>query len=271
MLDFSIAHVGVYRHAETFVQTVSGTWLTLYVSGLKYCRTYLPDGRLIREDDARTTPYFALKLPGMKIDFEHSFDRENWVVMLEAFPLRYSRDGSGLEINCGVWIKVPFFTELPRERLPGWLVEMKKIQDAFRYPTPLNTCKARLGVMNILRFIVEGEMESLGVSPEERLKQLIDEDVSFSRCISSMSASCNVSPDHLRRLFYERYQINPQTYRLQKRNALIMEMIATSSLSIKEISARAGFKHVPHFCIEFRRQFGMTPKEGIRRFRYLRA
>jgi len=271
MLDFSITHVGVYRKTEKYVQTVHGTWFSFYISGLKYSRTYLPDGRLLREDDSKSDPNLSIRLPGMKIDFEHGAKRENWVVMLKDFPIRYSADMSCAEINLGSWLSVPFQTQLPRERVPGWQIEFKKLQGFFEEPTPLNTCKAKLSVMNILRFMIEQKMDSIGESPEERLKHLIDSDSSFSASIAELSRSCNVSADHLRLLFYKRYRINPQEYRKQRRNAHIMEMIANSTLPLKEIAAGTGFKHISHFCAEFKRQFGISPKEGIRRFRYLHS
>ncbi len=270
MLDFSITHVGVYRNAERHVQTALCPWISFYVSGLRHSRTYLPDGRLLREDGPRTGPYLAIKPPGMKIDFEHGSKRENWVIMLKDFPVRYSDNMDCAEIDLGSWTGVPFFTELPKERVAGWQAEFKRLQGFLEEPTPLNVCKAKLGVMNILRFMIERRTDAIGESPEERLKQLIDRDAGFASSISKLGESCNVSPDHLRLLFQRRYRIKPQAYRQQRRNAYVMEMIANSSLSIKEIASCAGFKHMSHFCAEFKRQFGMTPKEGVRHFRYLR-
>lgn len=271
MLDFSITHVGAYRHPEKYVQTVTGVWIVLYVSGVKYARRYLPDGRLIKEDKPGSAPYFSLALPGMKTDFEFTDKRENWVVMLKDFPVRESQDPSCAEIDFGgSWLRIPYFTDVGREFLPVWQREMMELQMAFKTPTPLSVCKAKLCVMGMLRFMLGGLAETGGGSPEETLKRLIDEDVSFSKGISELGAGCNVSPDHLRMLFQRRYQINPLAYRIQRRNAFIMELMANSALSIKEIAARTGFKHVSHFCVEFQRQFGVTPKEGLRRFRYLR-
>lgn len=270
MLDFSITHVGVYRSPEKHVQTVHCPWISFYVSGLKHCRTYLPDGRLIREDGPRTGPYLAIKLPGMKVDFEHGSKRENWIIMLRDFPVRYPDAMDCVEMDLGSWTSIPFFTELPKERVAGWQAEFKRLQTLLEEPTPLNIVKARLGVMGVLRFMIERKAESIGESPEERLKQMIDRDSSFKSNISELGRGCGMSPDHLRILFQRRYRISPQAYRQQRRNAHIMEMIANSQLSIKEISCCAGFKHMSHFCAEFKRQFGMTPKDGVRHFRYLR-
>jgi transcriptional regulator GlxA family with amidase domain len=47
----------------------------------------------------------------------------------------------------------------------------------------------------------------------------------------------------------------------------MMELIANSSLSVKEIAFRTGFRNVSHFCMEHRKRYGITPLEGIRKFR----
>jgi AraC-like DNA-binding protein len=268
MLDFSITHVGVYRNPEKFIQTVNAVWIFLYVSGVNYSRRYLPNGMPLKEVNADTPPHLGLTLPGMKVDFEYTERRENWVLMLKDFPLRASQDAGYAEINMGTWLKIPYFTELERELVPVWRQEMRNVQNALKNPTPLSVCKAKMDVMNMLRFMLGRLTETEGNAPEEQLKRMIDEDLSFSKGISEMGEACNVSRDHLRVLFQKRYQINPQAYRLQRRNTFIMELVANSTLSVKEIAARTGFKHDSHFCVEFQRQFGLKPKDAIRRFRY---
>ena len=272
MLNFSIAHVGVYHKAEKFIQTVQCPWISFYVRGLKYSREYLPDGRLIRDAGPDEKPCFGVKFPGMKIDFEHKDDRENWVLMLKDVLIRSSSDGKYAEIKEGSeWLRIPFYVEVPGERVEGWQMEIRRIQEAWLNPTPLNSFRARLGIMNILRFMIDGHPDSLGSSPEEKLKRLIDEDSTFSRSIQELSRSCGMTPDHMRVLFQKRFHISPLAYRNQKRGTYMMELIANSSLSVKEISYRTGFRHVSHFCMEHRKLYGITPLEGIRKFRNSRG
>ncbi|HCE43287.1 MAG TPA: hypothetical protein DET40_07045 [Lentisphaeria bacterium] len=272
MLNFSLAHVGVYRKPEKFKQTVQCPWISFYVSGLKYSRDYLPDGRLLRESGTDANPYFAVGFPGMKIDFEFGKNRENWVLMLKDVAIRYSSDGKSAEIKEGSeWLRLPFYVEIPGERVEGWQMEIRRIQEAWLNPTPLNSFRARLGILNILRFMIDRHPDTLGFSPEEKLKRLIDEDSTFSRSVQDMSRSCGMSPDHMRVLFQKKFHIAPLAYRNQKRGTYMMELIANSSLSVKEISFRAGFRHVSHFCMEHRKLYGITPLEGIRKFRNTRG
>jgi len=271
MLNFLIAHVGVYDKAEKFIQTVQCPWISFYVSGLKYRRDYLPDGRLIREAGPDEKPCFAIGFQGMKADFKFGDGRENWVLMLKDVLIRSSSDGKYAEIKEGSeWLRIPFYVEVPDERVEGWQMEIRRIQEAWLNPTPLNSFRARLGIMNILRFMIDGHPDSLGSSPEEKLKRLIDEDSTFSRSIQELSRSCGMTPDHMRVLFQKRFHISPLAYRNQKRGTYMMELIANSPLSVKEISYRTGFRHVSHFCMEHRKLYGITPLEGIRKFRNIR-
>ncbi len=272
MLNFLLVHVGEYRKPEKLIQAVHCPWISFYVSGMKHMRDYLPDGRLIRDAGPDEKPYFDVKFPGMKIDFEFGRGRENWVLMLEDVSIRASSDGKYAEILEGSeWVRVPFHVEVPNERVEGWRMEFRRIQDSWLNPTPLNSFRARLGTMNILRFMIDGHPDSLGSSPEEKLKRLIDEDSSFSRTVQELSRDCGMSPDHLRVLFQRRFHISPLAYRNQKRATYIMELVANSPLTVKEISASAGFKHVSHFCMEHRKLYGISPLEGIRKFRNVRG
>lgn len=269
MLDFSLVHVGVYRNPEKLLQTVQCPCISFYVSGLKYCRDYFPDGKLLRKAGSSEKPCFTINFPGMKKDFEFGNRRENWVMMLENVSIRCSSDANFAEIrNGGEWLRILSHIEIPAERVEGWQMEMRRIQDAWLSPTPLNSFRARLGVMNILRFMIDRHPDTLGYSPEEKLKHMLDEDSNSSKSIEELSSSCGMSTDHLRLLFQRRFSISPLAYRKQRRSTYMMELVANSSLSVKEIASISGFRHVSHFCMEFKKIFGISPNSGIRRFRY---
>ncbi len=272
MFNFSLEYVGLFKKPEKFVQIISSPWILFYVSGLKYMKEYLPDGRLIRTSGSDEKPYFDIKPPGTKVDFEFGKGRENWVLTMENISVRPSSDGKFSEIKEGSkWIRMPFKVEVTAERVEGWQMELRRIKESWSNPTPLNSLRAKLGVANILRFMLDRQPDNLGFSPEEKLKRLIDEDTTFSKSIQELSDECGMSKDHLRILFQNRYQVNPIIYRNQKRGTDILELIANSSLSLKEIASRLGFKHVSHFCIEHKKRYGITPLEGIRKFRNSRS
>jgi len=269
MFNFSVTHIGEYTRPEKYRQTVNSIWITFYVRGVKFSNLYDQHGKLITREDPETKPYFGLRVPGMKTDFEMGPERLNWVIMLENITMTYSDLNSCIEIRSGnEQISLPLSVPVQDEQVDGWQMELKRMHDAFKNPTPKNLLRVNLGVMNIFRYMIDQHPDLIGESPEEKLKHFIDKDMTFSKSISDFSRKCGVSKDHLRILFHKRFNINPIDYRKQKRISCIMELIANSNLSVKEISIKAGFKYVSHFCMEFQKKYGITPKEGIRKFRY---
>lgn len=288
LTNFQITHVGVYRQPETHSQTVYVPWISFYVSGIKRFRTYLPGDRLIVDKKGGCDPFFRICLPGMKVDFQMDSNRENWVLMLYGLHLRYADDKSCVQLyDQGKWISLPYATDISREHVPAWRIEMEKIKEAYHNPTPQKTLYARLGVMNIIRYMMSSESEGQkrasshtdkgvsiyrgdggGFAPEEKLKTLLDDNANLTKNIMELSEECGYSCDHLRVLFEKRYQVKPLAYRNLRRKAYVMELIANSDLSVNEIAQKTGFKYPSHFCLDFKKEYGFTTKEAIKRFRY---
>lgn len=270
MINFTISHIGVYTKPEKSTQRIYCPWISFNVSGLKYNSLYHSDGRLISEEKLGSPPFFRVCLPGMTSKFEYTKGRENWVIMFRDIPLRYSDVSDTIEIRDGRdWIPIPLSTNVPEEMVPGWQSELKRIQTSFYDPVPRNRLIAKLGILNIIRYMIdESPINTIGESPAEKLKRLIDEDNSFSKSLSELSEACSYSRDHLRILFQKRYQINPGQYRNEKRMAIVMDYISNSILSVKEITEKTGFEYPSHLSIAFRKTYNMTPGEAIRRYRY---
>lgn len=268
MFDFTATHISVYRRREALVQTVQCPWITFLVSGCESIKSRLPDGKMAWEGNSGSTPCFAIYLPGMQIDFRMNDRRENWVIMLKDMPFAWSGDENRLMFGDGAEsAMLPFRVPLPRELAAGWQTEFERMREAYLNPTPENSLRVRLGVMNILRFMIDRNATGPGSSPAEELKRRIDEDDTFVESIAKLSRACGYNADHLREQFKARYRTSPMAYRTRRRKALIMELIAGSRLSVKEISFRTGFKHPSHFCLFFKKEYLISPGEAIRRFR----
>jgi AraC-like DNA-binding protein len=270
MIDFSISNVGCYTNQEKRVQIIHVPWIMFQASGLIYSRLHHPNGLLIenRKDD---TPFFRIALPGMKSEFEYGTSRENWVIMLPDIPVRYSESSiHHVEIKDeNEWISIPHTIHLEKESIGKWQIEFQRIQQLFRNPIPKERLQAKLEVLNIFNFILnKASKSSLGESPAGKLKRLIDHDIAFEKSLSELSNSCSYSRDHLRILFKKEFHISPNEYRNHKRMAQIMEYIANSSLTIKEIAAKTGFEHTSHLCMAFKKCHHITPGQGIKLFRY---
>lgn len=269
MIDFTINNIGHYSRAEKHKQVVHCPWLGFNVSGLKYTKLYHPDGSLIGEQQG-DHPFFRFGLPGMRTKFEYGEDRENWVIMFDSIPVRYSATSNQMvELKDGnEWIQIPCIKEVPPETLPRWQTEMRRMRELLLNPLPKNRFKAKLIILSMLDFILSDTLGSANETPAGKLKRLIDEDNEFEKSISQHSEECSYSRDHLRIQFQKEYQISPQEYRMQKRLACVMDYISNSVLTVNEIAIETGFEHTSHLCKMFKQHFGKTPGEAIKQFRY---
>jgi transcriptional regulator GlxA family with amidase domain len=68
-----------------------------------------------------------------------------------------------------------------------------------------------------------------------------------------------LSESRLWHLFKEATGASPHRWATSQRLARALELVETTSLSMKEIGFRAGFKHHSHFTRVFRRTFGQPP------------
>ena len=267
MLQFTLTNIAAYRHQEQSTAVFNCPMISLQVSGIEFHQVTMPGGAELRLPK-RACPSFLVGMPGTEVRFTATKGRENWVIAFESDDMRYSELMGALEIrDQGGWVPLPAISTLAAERVAGWQVELQLMREMLLEPLPRNLLRARLGFVNILRNIVDRQAGGLARSPAAKLKRLIDEDVRFERRLSELGRKCRYSRDHLRVLFQKEYGITPSAYRNQVRMAKVMELIANSELSVKEIAYQTGFAHAPHLCGVFRRELGISPGEGIRRFR----
>jgi AraC-like DNA-binding protein len=267
MERFEVSNISVYQHTERSLAQMHCPLISLLVSGMEFLRLVMPDGRE-KGFPEEVCPSFFVAMPGTRVSFVGSQGRENWVVAFQSEDIRYSSDRGTVELrDRAQWVPLPTLAPIPREWVPGWQVELRQMREMLLNPIPRNLLRARLGFMNILRCIIDLEADVVPLSPAARLKSLIDDDRHLSRTISELSRSCGYSRDYLRLLFQRDYGITPHAYGHQLRMARVMELIANSTLSVKQIANQTGFSHVAHLCGTFRREFGITPGQGIKRFR----
>jgi len=79
--------------------------------------------------------------------------------------------------------------------------------------------------------------------------------------MSTLSQRVNLSGARLRQLFKKEAGVSPATYLKQLRMSQAADLLTSSFLSIKEICFRCGAGDVSHFVREFRKQYGVRPRE----------
>lgn len=69
----------------------------------------------------------------------------------------------------------------------------------------------------------------------------------------------NMSTSRFYELFKAEMKIGPASYVKARKLAMAESLLKTTFLSVKEISARAGFNDLSHFVRDFKRRYGVTP------------
>jgi AraC family transcriptional regulator len=89
----------------------------------------------------------------------------------------------------------------------------------------------------------------------EYIQQNLDNDLTLAELADVVS----MSPYHFARLFKNRTGVPPHRFVVRQRIAHACGVLATSELSIAEISRLVGFRTASHFTTVFRQVLGITP------------
>lgn len=77
--------------------------------------------------------------------------------------------------------------------------------------------------------------------------------------LRELADAAGLSVSRLCHLFRYHTGISPRRYLKAARLARAKDLLETSSFSVKEVAARAGFNHVGRFIGDFRNAYGLTP------------
>jgi transcriptional regulator GlxA family with amidase domain len=74
-----------------------------------------------------------------------------------------------------------------------------------------------------------------------------------------LAGATGLSVSRLCHLFHNQTGMSPRRYLKAARLESAKELLETSSFTVKEVAARAGFNHVGRFIGDFRKTYGATP------------
>lgn len=77
--------------------------------------------------------------------------------------------------------------------------------------------------------------------------------------VKTLAAELHVTPDYLNRMFVKELGIPPRHYLIEQRMLLAASLLASTVLTVQEISSRCGYKTQFAFSKEFRKKYGLSP------------
>lgn len=102
----------------------------------------------------------------------------------------------------------------------------------------------------------------------ENTRQFIAENISKNLTVEDIAEKANLSATHFSRLFKKRYGTSVRQYIINRKIALAQTLLATTRLSIKEISARAGFQDQLYFSRLFSAKLHISPSDFRKFYRF---
>ena len=102
---------------------------------------------------------------------------------------------------------------------------------------------------------------------ESLFEKHMSEFVEQNHTIEHMAELCNMSVTVFKKKFAEYYQLPPHRWFVKQRLIMAAEMFLTEDFSIKEVCHKCYFSNYSHFTNRFKREFGMTPKQYIERYK----
>jgi len=114
-----------------------------------------------------------------------------------------------------------------------------------------------------------GEEDSMGHRALSRFQNLLHKHACDDRSLEDLAGEAGISADHLRHLFGRRFGMRPLEYRNGLRLSKARDLLVSTDMNVKEAALRSGFTDALYFSRVFRRRFGLTPRDMIRRYRMI--
>ena len=86
---------------------------------------------------------------------------------------------------------------------------------------------------------------------------LSDNDLS----ISHLSSLCGISEVYFRKIFVHRFGVSPKEYMINKKMEYATQLLASNQLKVSDVARLCGYTEPCHFSREFKKRFGITPKD----------
>jgi AraC-like DNA-binding protein len=135
--------------------------------------------------------------------------------------------------------------------------------DALRFMSPFEGARLVMDILTDLGNYTSSE-ESIKKAPARLIKhaqEYIHNNIDKTINIEDVAEECEVSREHLSRVFKEQLSESPSNYLSKRRIRQACRLLVSTNLSCKEIAARVGYDSAVSFNRTFKRIAKMTPGE----------
>ncbi len=94
--------------------------------------------------------------------------------------------------------------------------------------------------------------------------ELIERDFTdLNLTVATLAAMCGISEVYFRKIFVHSFGVSPKEYMIRKRMEYAKQLIPLGEIGISEIAELCGYSEPCHFSREFKKRFGVAPKNYI--------
>lgn len=113
------------------------------------------------------------------------------------------------------------------------------------------------------RYIPQNQFAKIEPAVEYIHEYFLTEKISNEKLCSL----CNISYSYLKKLFIKKYSVTPTQYTIQLKMNYASDMLKTGLYTISQVSEACDFCNIYFFSNQFKKTFGITPKEFQRKYK----
>jgi AraC-like DNA-binding protein len=199
-------------------------------------------------------------------------DVESWWTAFNWPGTRIVRDGEqhlNVRFGRGLSVRVKRWKTIGPAASTKMVELFRALQNALDRQQSTGVLEARAMLMSIFVYYADlpEDAGSSGHRALSRFMDLLREQACADVAIEDLAERAGISPDHARDLFRRRLGVAPVEYRTGLRMSHARELLANSTLNVKEVARRSGYPDAQYFSRVFKTHFGVSPVEIIRRYR----
>jgi AraC-like DNA-binding protein len=153
---------------------------------------------------------------------------------------------------------------IPREsHLVKTLFSYQNSKRSTRFMSPFEGAHLVMDILtNLGKYVSEDDQhQAIPARLVKRVQEYMHKNIEKVLSIEDIAKECEVSREHLSRVFKEQLGESPATYLVKRRMELACRLLISTNLSCKEIASQAGYENVVSFNRTFKRLVKMTPGE----------